>query len=566
MNTEAPEEKAPATLPQKTEKTGTPAEKLPTKPVAPPKPNPVWWRYGAVPYIVLLLAAAAADCLCFGTETGGGLKGAIGAVAGIGALLMLRKDFRLSEIVFLVLLMTAGAAALWASASGFAWAMIVFAPFILLRLPSRHVQKEDYPKSRSWWAFWLSRSEGEKRSRLRAVVPTLLCLLAGVVAFIFFLTIFASGNPVVQQVWQVIVETWNNLTAYLRIGTDFWLHVFLWVLGMTVFGFYTRSRVSVLPIPNRPAKPFEPGKGRLPILMPCILVGVNLAFLIATSTDVAFLWFRRVPEGISQTKYLYNGAESITWASILSAVLLLFAFRGRGSARYSVFQRICGYALLIQTLVLAVSVFLRLYYQVGSYGFTPNRILAGECLLGGAFGLVLLFFYMSGQFRLWHYVRIGIAGAVLLAVTAHILPNGWIAGELNLRCAPSHPNWNFEASDFGGGRHYTGAFRPFGVEDHIGFTDYVAKKSKPSSLDRELWDACTRYVYSYKREHSGFSTSWLYRSNRDTALRIVDDIGKRVDAAEADAEKARPEAEAKHQTEETAAAGEVSSDSPVPAQ
>lgn len=231
-----------------------------------------------------------------------------------------------------------------------------------------------------------------------------------------------------------------------------------------------------------PAKTVENKHSILPYLAPSVLIGTNLAFLIASSTDVAFLWLHRVPEGISQTEYLYDGAASITWASAIAAALLMVLFRPSGSSRRSSVSRVAGYALLIQTFVLAASVYMRLYYQVEAYGFTARRVLAAECMLMGVAGLVFLFIYMSRREQWWSLLR-PIAGVALLLVLAFSISSpSQIAGDLNMRQAAAHPHWKFEAKDFN--------YRAFSVEKNLNFAWFVYRQCQDPDLRYKINTRC----------------------------------------------------------------------------
>ena len=131
--------------------------------------------------------------------------------------------------------------------------------------------------------------------------------------------------------------------------------------------------------------PVRPGSPWLPHLPAVSLLFINLAFLVNNGTDVAFLWRGSVPDGISQTAYLHDGADSIMLAAFLSALVLLVLFRPEGSVRASKTGIVLGFILAAQTGLLAASVGMRLYFQIKDFGFSPNRVTAGIYLLMGTF-------------------------------------------------------------------------------------------------------------------------------------------------------------------------------------
>ncbi len=444
--------------------------------------DPSWWRLGWIPYVVLVLVAAAAD-LCFPLVQSEGLR-YLGIGAGIGvllfmtALLLLRRDFNRKEQIFLASLALVSMLALLVSGNHVGWLLTLTVPFFVIILgtgaPAPVEQDVEY---RTWWSFWRDRRHHLKGGFWRRILPMTISIIVGASCFIAFLCIFASGNPVVQLVWESITMWWNRIMDYLQISWDFWVHALIWVVGILVFGLFTVQRPASdavrLPLPAAEEVPV--GRSMLPHLPLMILLGVNLAFLIATSTDIAFLWFKRVPEGVSQTDYLYEGAGAITWASVLAAALLIYFFRRRGSVRRTIVARSLGYVLAAQTLLLAVSVYVRLYNQISAHGFTPLRVMAAESMLLGVAGLVILLCYMSCSGGFLRYTRVCIGTLGIMSLCFTISPPKALSGDLNMRYAAAHPEWTFTLDDF-----KYGCFR---VQDNLAFAAYVYERQKSSNAD-----------------------------------------------------------------------------------
>ncbi|MBQ1960806.1 MAG: DUF4173 domain-containing protein [Akkermansia sp.] len=480
---------------------------LPPVPENEPAQEPSWWRLGWVPFVVFVLAAAAADFL-FPRFHGFGVGASIGVLLGMGALLLLRRDFSRGEVIFLAVLTLVSACGLLINGSILCWLAALAVPFLLVQLPGK-ASAPATTKYLNWWQFWFShriRAEVCSRAgRIKHLLPLLLSILIGIVCFIFFLCIFASGNPVVELVWNAIADAWNSVVKFLNLNWEFCFHALCWVIGVLWFGLYTLKRPESHPV-FAPA-PVENKHSILPYLAPSVLIGTNLAFLIATSTDIAFLWLHRVPEGISQTDYLYDGVASISWASAIAAVLLMVLFRRNGSSRRSPLSRFAGYVLLIQTFVLAASVYMRLYYQVEAHGFTGRRVLAAETILLGIAGLVFLFIYMSRRDQLWSLMR-PIAGVLmLLALAFPICPPTQIAGDLNMRYAADCPHWTFTAKDFN--------HRAFSVNQNLAFAWYVYQQCPDEDLRYKIESRCQKIIRrAEKRSWRSFS---LFTS-RDEAL------------------------------------------------
>ncbi len=507
---------------------------LPPVPSLPATPSeisdPWWWRAGSFPFVVLLLVVAASECAW--PDARYGLGAGISCALATLALLLLRRDISRGEQIFLSVLAVVNLLALALSGSVINLVAGLAFPLALFLLVPRR-KKGGFRSGRflTWWEYWFAhrpRMEKEKQSFLRHLLPLLISILVGVVLFIVFLCIFASGNPVVLLVWETLVGWWNHVVSCLNISWDFVLHVLYWLLGIAWFGLYTLPRSE--PTQSVQKTKEEPeGVTLLPHLPLFSLIGVNLAFLVATSTDILFLWFRRVPEGVSQTSYLYEGAASITWAAVLAAGILLFFFRRRGSARRSSISRLAGYALVIQTFLLAVSVYLRLYHQVADYGFTPRRVQAAEALLLGLGGLVVLLCYMSCTGRFWKCVRACGGTMLLMLVSFSIYSPSRMAGDLNLCFAPTHSHWKFSRSDFGPTR--------FQIGDHLEFAAYVQRTDPDEAFGKALKVAA--HNLAWKGQHVGWR-GWTFFLSRDAAVAerlLAEDSARQTDGKQ---QAARP--------------------------
>lgn len=440
--------------------------------------DPAWWRTsGWVPYVVLVLAAAAAD-FCFPVWQSAGLA-SLGIGAGIGgillvaAILLLRRDMTHREQIFLVMLSLVAFAGILVSGNGICRLAVCTLPFLMILFgPGRKMPAEPGTKYRNWWEFWIARRHLLKSGCWSRFLPVLLSGLIGVVCFAVFMCIFASGNPVVQMVWEFLADAWCRLLGWLKIDADAWAHVAIWIAGALGFALYTvpRPPSDVFHLHDEDEESAVGSRRLLPHLPLMVLLGVNLAFIVATGTDIVFLWFRRVPEGVSQTSYLYEGAGAITWASVLAAGLLIFLFRRRGSVRQTVVARSLGFLLLGQTLLLALSVYVRLYNQIEIFAFTPRRIQAAESLLLGVVGLAILLFYMIRSGCFLRYVRLcsGIMAIVVLCFT--VRGPAALSGDLNLRFASGIPGWDFKVDDFKPGC--------FVVRDNLTFALHVFEQEK----------------------------------------------------------------------------------------
>ncbi len=464
--------------------------------------DPVWWHRGIVPLLVLVMVCTAAD-LMWPRDSYVGLGAGLGCYLWVSALLLLRTDFSRGEYCFLHAFSCVNMLALVMSGSLVNCILSFILPLFVIIFPSRNVRGGDYfTRYRTWWGFWLIArpSESNRKSRLpglRVLLHLFICVLVCLAFFVFFMSIFSDENPVVMQVWTAIIEWWNDVIKLITLNNEWWKHGLYWLVGFFVFGFYCFRRAAAVPEPAV-AQEEKPASSMLPYLPVSILIGINAAFAIVTATDVAYLWFNKVPEGISPTTYLHQGAESIMWASALATIVLLLLFRRRGVARTTILGKFFGYLLVLQTAMLAVSVFLRLYHQVERLGFTPQRIQAAELMFMGLVGLVILVMYMASGGRFWKHVKIGFATMTILGILLASYSPARLAGSLNLWGVEAKFDWKFTSRDFRSGC--------FDVEENLAFAWYVYNQDKSDNLlSKEIFSAARKV----ERRAAAASNSWL---------------------------------------------------------
>lgn len=500
--------------------------KIPSPPAA---EYPLWWRLSWIPFVVLLLAAAAGDLLApratvlSDGEIVFGLGPALGSVVLSLAILLFRRDLARREMVFLGGIALSCGAALAVSGSLICWVMAWAVPlFFLAMVPTRKYTPEKNTRYYSWWSYWFSAQRTDRISRITSLLPWLVSILIGVVLFIFFLCIFAGGNPVVELIWNHITDAWNRLVSFLRIDWDFGVHVLLWGLGILLFGLFTLRRP--VAVDALPPVPVVPGRSILPQAPLMVLLGINAAFMIVNASDMAYLWFRRVPEGVSQTQYLHEGADSIIWASVIASAILIFLFRARGHARRGVLTRGLGYLLVGQTMLLAGSVFLRLFYQIDDFGFTVRRLVAGEMMLFGLIGLVVLLGYMMGG-RFMKCAGTGLMSGLILLALTQVNPPSSLAGDLNMRygsvmgeAGTPSVRWEFAASDFRG-RVPVASNLTFALYTYDHCKDWLSESERADF--RTMLRNAAENVANRANAEGWFSLNWITQRDIPAAERIL---------------------------------------------
>lgn len=411
--------------------------------------SPSWWRHGKIPLFALIASGFAADFI-FGTMEGLGIGTALGLLLYTAAFLALRTDLSRKEQAFLIsiaLLNVTATAANLSPDTMYNLLIGLFLPVVITFFPRKEGNSFNPAKRYvSWWGykFFQLNQVKETVGKVLGKIPLAGSLIIGAVLFLIFLSIFADGNPVVASIRSAMNEWFRIYCSWLIPDLGTITDILLWCVGAVAFGIAARPRPCFSFTENHPVHPGRPWLPSLPLIS---LLFINLAFLVNNGTDIAFLWRGSVPEGISQTAYLHNGADSILLAAFLSALVLLVLFRPEGSVRASKAGTIMGFILAVQTGLLAASVGLRLYYQIGDFGFSPNRVTAAIYLLMGVCFLYLLFRYMAGSGNWLRYGKLSGAITLVFLVLAGIRSPSQLSGDLNLMTMNGHPDWYFSDGD-----------------------------------------------------------------------------------------------------------------------
>lgn len=465
-------------------------EKAGVDAVKPTLKTPNWWRLGMVPALVLIMAAAIGDLLSF-SHHGIGIAAGIACVILCLSIILLRKDLSIGEISFICGVGLISGVATVTYGSGLAVLCCIIIPLFILMLPtkaSKYTQDKPTERYRNWWTYWTTRSTPDSGKNKEAkktgsktkfgtyVLSALVCLAI----FVVFIRIFAMDNPVVDMIWNQILEAWRQAMEYLNLCWEHLTHAVFWVLGILAYGIYTIRRTTLgTAIPRVKPLQQEP-EYCFPFISFSILLGINLAFLVVTSTDIAFLWLNNIPEGISHTEYLYEGTYSITVAAVLASLVLLLIFLPGSMAKRSGATKFMAYLLILQTFLLAASVYLRLYNLVEYMGFTLRRVLAAEVLVLGIIGIVILLLYIACTKNFRHYVKICVGTTVLLIIAQTIIPPTRMVGELNMYFCDSHPHWKFTAQDFKFNSNRQN------IEDHLSFALFIYRRDPSPWFANEL--------------------------------------------------------------------------------
>jgi hypothetical protein len=202
-----------------------------------------------------------------------------------------------------------------------------------------------------------------------------------------FIALFGAANPVIGQWFADLGEWLSSLLDPERILPTPGRVVLWWSVGCAVW-ILLRLRPPRLPMSRHVIPSLE--IDRTALVLRCLLV-VNVVFALQVSLDLAYLvGGLHLPEGMTYATYAHRGAWPLLIAALVSAVLVLAAFRPGGAAQRSLWARRLVLLWLGQNVALTIAAAWRLWLYVDAYGLSAWRLGAAIWMGLVAVGLVLI--------------------------------------------------------------------------------------------------------------------------------------------------------------------------------
>jgi len=271
----------------------------------------------------------------------------------------------------------------------------------------------------------------------RSVGRGVLVWLVPVGFALVFLWLFASANPLIEQVLSAIAPQ-PGVLVFEPLRYIFW--VIAAIVAWPLLQPRLLPRLAVAP-PTAAAPPRPAGLlfGEAAILRSLILF--NLLFAVQSVLDLTYLWGGLVlPDGMTYADYAHRGAFPLIATALLAALFVLAAMRRGGPGEANARIRALIYVWIGQNVLLCVSSILRLELYVGVYALTPVRLAALVWMGLVAVGLVLILLRI-----LWRRSNRWLVATNLLALTLTLY--GWSAIDVDAIIA----RFNVENSrEFGG--------------------------------------------------------------------------------------------------------------------
>ena len=164
------------------------------------------------------------------------------------------------------------------------------------------------------------------------------------------------------------------------------------------------------------------------------LVVVNMVFALQVGLDLAYLaGGLRLPPNMTYATYAHRGAWPLLIAALVSAALVLAAFRPDGAAQRSLWARRLVFVWLGQNVALTIAAAWRLALYVNAYGLSSWRLAAAIWMGLVAIGLVLIAARIAvGQSNRW-LIDANAGATMIILLCACWLNIGGIVAWHNIR-------------------------------------------------------------------------------------------------------------------------------------
>lgn len=213
--------------------------------------------------------------------------------------------------------------------------------------------------------------------------------LIPMVIIIIFISIYASSNPIFNDITTYIQEHISKSFEFIFNKVDGWI-LFTWLLGLFVAAFtaakflYTKMAEK-----DRQAPDFLLrirgkilGKSKLSVSLKnewkaavFLLFTLNLTILLLNVIDIYSVWINFQWHGSLLKQFVHEGTYLLILSILISIVIVLYFFRGNlNHFKQSKLLRVLSYIWLVQNAVLVVSVAIRNFWYIHYFSLAYKRI------------------------------------------------------------------------------------------------------------------------------------------------------------------------------------------------
>jgi len=237
-----------------------------------------------------------------------------------------------------------------------------------------------------------------------------------IIVIAIFGTLYANASPWFNRFWSELQHFFYNIFGDLLDIISFtWFFTFVLGMLITVFLLFAKSTQSVDTIeddqpdelanstyPNESAD-FLKRERQIAILL---FASLNLMLFGQNTLDLTHVWFGFNWNGAYLKQFVHEGTWLLIISIILSAVLLLYYFRGHQNfLENNKVLRILAYVFIGQNMLLAASVAVRNIWYIDYFNLAFKRIGVFFFLAAVIYGLFSIYQKVAAQKTIYYLMR-----------------------------------------------------------------------------------------------------------------------------------------------------------------
>ncbi|HEY1560234.1 MAG TPA: DUF4173 domain-containing protein [Caulobacteraceae bacterium] len=257
----------------------------------------------------------------------------------------------------------------------------------------------------------------------RGTLPRFLAIVAiPAIGGAVFLSLFASANPIIDQVVSAIRVPDFDIPRVL-----FWLVCLQGVWSFLRPRFLRRGKGAPAKSSDRPI----PG---ISVASVGLSLGVfNALFALQNGLDIAFLWSgAALPKGVTLAEYAHRGAYPLIATALLAGVFVLVALRPDSATARQPWLRGLVVLWVAQNVFLVASSILRTLDYVEAYSLTRLRIAALLWMGLVAVGLMLICWRLLRRKTSGWLINANVLAAGLVFAGCSVVDLGGVAAQWNV--------------------------------------------------------------------------------------------------------------------------------------
>ncbi len=273
----------------------------------------------------------------------------------------------------------------------------------------------------------------------RACALILIPLLAAAFTAVVFGLIFVAANPVLGHYWDIVFARFAEIIDLVLelvpgFGHLFFWGLMLWLMAGLVTPLLPRAVANFINTQREEQRSPQGEHLLVRVTALAVLGAACLTFLAYDLFDARYLWLHgALPAGITYSQYAHEGAGWLTFALLLSTVViglatspLLVPDRREGVTRT------LAYGWVALDAMMALGVLRRLQLYIAYNGLTPARLLGIAGTLLVIAGLVIMAVKLRQRRNFVWLARRYVAALLIALVITALFPDDYACARFNV--------------------------------------------------------------------------------------------------------------------------------------